>query len=385
MMRLVSQAPTHRAEPDYGAPFIAGHRVELLVDGGPYFSMLMEQIAAAKHTIYVETYILRNDRTGRRVTEGLRQRARDGLEVALIYDGFGSMGLEGDLVRELRSDRVKLLEYRPLLAFEERPWRARNHRKLSVFDGRVGLIGGMNISDEYAAVEDGGNGWRDTAVLVEGPAVVQLENMFRRLWEARSEEPALRAPGRPPPSFPEGEVVRFVGTYSRRERAEVRHSYLRAILEARKSIRITNAYFNPDRGIHRALRRAAKRGVEVELILSGESDVGFVPHVSRGLYASLLRVGVRIYEWGEGVLHAKTAVIDGEWSTVGSANLNHRMVWHDLEVNAIILGSNAATALERQFALDRARSREIVREEWARRPAGARVLEWSAGLFRRLV
>ena len=370
---------------NYGAPFIPGHRVELLVDGGPYFSALMERIFAARRSIYVETYILRNDRTGRRVTEGLRQRAREGLDVALIYDGFGSLGLDPELIAELRSDGVELHEYRPLLTAEGRPWRARNHRKLSVFDGRIGLIGGMNISDEYAASDDGGNDWRDTAVLVEGPAVLQLEDMFRALWRAQAKRSLRSSRGAPPEAFADGEAVRFVGTYSRRERAEVRHSYLRAILGAKKSIRITNAYFNPDRGIYRALRRSAKHGVEVELILSGMTDVRFVMHVSRGLYAGLLRAGVKIYEWNQTVLHAKTAVIDGEWSTVGSANLNHRMVWHDLEVNAIVQGKQTAAALERQFELDRARCREIRREDWARRPVGARAMQWGAGLFRRLI
>lgn len=369
----------------YGAPFLPGHQVELLVDGGPYFRALVEQIEAARSTIYVETYILKNDRTGRRVTTALRRRAKEGLDVALIYDGFGSLGLDVDLLRELSNDGVKLFEYRPIQELEQVPWAARNHRKQCVFDGRVGLIGGMNVSDDYAAPEDGGNGWRDTAVLVRGPAVAQLEGMFRTLWQARASEPLFPPPREPPNVVPGGEEVRFVGTYSRSERSEIRNSYQRAFLNAKRSIRITNAYFNPDRGIHRALRRAARRGVEVELILGGETDVRFVLHVSRGLYASLLKAGVRIYEWNERVLHAKTAVIDGEWSTVGSANLNHRMVWHDLEVNAIIRGPVTAQALEAQFERDRERSHPISLEAWSKRPLRARALEWSAGLFRRLI
>lgn len=387
MMRAVSGSGTRmsRRSRAYGAPFLPGHQVEHLVDGGPYFNTLIREIEAAKSSIYVESYILKDDHTGRRVTGALRQRAREGLDVALVYDSFGSLGLAPELPKELTQDGVKVLEYRPLRDLEQVPWRARNHRKLCVFDGACGLLGGMNISDDYAAPEDGGKGWRDSAVLVRGPAVTQLEAMFRRLWSMRATVPLGREPGPAPAPIPGGEEVRFVGTYSRAERAEVRNSYLRAILSAQRSIRITNAYFNPDRGLYRALKRAARRGVEVELILGGETDVRFVLYVSRGLYASLLKAGVRIYEWNERVLHAKTAVIDGEWCTVGSANLNHRMVWHDLEVNAIIRGPRTAAALEAQFAADRARSRAITREAWAERPLETRVKEWSAGLFRRLI
>lgn len=386
-MRAVSGPGTRmsRRSRAYGAPFLPGHQVEHLVDGGPYFTTLLREIEAAQTSIYVESYILKDDRTGRRVTGALRRRAREGLDVALIYDGFGSLGLAPELPKELALDGVKVLEYRPLSDLEQVPWRARNHRKLSVFDGACALLGGMNISDDYAAVEDDGKGWRDSAVLVRGPAVSQLEAMFRRLWSMRATVPLGREPGPVPAPIPGGEEVRFVGTYSRAERAEVRNSYLRAIVGAQRSIRITNAYFNPDRGIYRALKRAARRGAEVELILGGETDVRFVLYVSRGLYTGLLKAGVRIYEWSERVLHAKTAVIDGEWSTVGSANLNHRMVWHDLEVNAIIRGARTAAALEAQFAADRSRSRPITLEEWSRRPLGTRAKEWSAGLFRRLI
>lgn len=381
----VSRVSIRRARPAYGAPFLAGHEVELLVDGGPYFKALLEQIGAAERSIYVESYILKADHTGRRVTQALREKAKAGLEVALSYDGFGSLGLDPEFIHELRSDGVKLLEYRPLLAFDQRPWQARNHRKLCVLDGRIGIIGGMNISNDYAAIEDGGRGWHDTAVLVRGPAVVQLERMFLELWRTRRAERLRSSSQEVPEAFPGGEDVRFVGTHSRAERAEVRNSYLRAILNAKRSIRITNAYFNPDRGIYRALKRAAHRGIEVELVLGGETDVRFVLHVSRGLYAGLLKSGVKIYEWNERVLHSKTAVIDGEWSTVGSANLNHRMAWHDLEVNAIVRGAKTAGALEAQFADDRARSTAIDPKAWLVRPIGNRVVEWSAGLFRRLI
>lgn len=377
-------------------PFTEGNRVELLVDGGPYFRKLIETIAAAKEYVFLEVYILANDETGWRVARVLMERARAGLEVAVCYDGYGSIALSKEYVDALTGAGVKLLPFRPLSIFHRRwPWGKRNHRKTLVVDGRIAMVGGLNIANDYAAKEDGGRGWRDTAVWVEGPAVRQLEGLFRHLWRRYRGRPALaprqrrratsiseretRAPQRP------GQAkVRFLGNFGRRDRAFIRRAYLQAILTAERTIRICNAYFVPDRVFRRALIRAAKRGVSVEIIVAGATDVPVVLWASRWYYGRFLKHRIRLYEFHERILHAKTAVIDGQWVTVGSSNLDDLSAFRNLEVNAGILCPRLGAEADAQFALDRDRSLRVDRAAWKRRSRVRRFLEWFFGRFRRI-
>lgn len=365
-------------------PFVSGNRVTLLVDGGAYFSNLLDALRNATRTAFLETYIFEADQTGRRVSDALLDCAKRGVEVAVMYDGYGSISLDPSLPERLRRGGVKLLAFRPLSILRGVwPWTKRNHRKSLIVDSRIGIVGGQNISDDYAPREDGGRGWRDTAVRVEGPAVVQLEAMFRRTWTLYGGEP-LVTHSVAPPSFPEGHQVRFLGNFARRDRAFIRRSYLLAILGAEKSIRICNAYFVPDRVFTRALIRAARRGVRVEVIVGAATDVLAALHLARGLYTKLLRSGVQVYEWHGRILHAKTAVIDGDWSTVGSSNLDNLSLFRNLEVNAGILGEGIAREMEEQFEIDAARSTKIELDAWSKRPIVQRLIEWFFGLFRGL-
>ncbi len=367
------------------SPFVGGNRVELLVDGGAYFRAVIESIRTARRYVYLESYIVADDETGNRVAEALIERARAGVEVAFIFDGWGSLTLTDAYVGRLSAAGVKLLCFRPVRPWANRwPWTKRNHRKSVVVDGRVALVGGMNISNDYAAVADGGRNWRDTAVRISGPAVAQLDASFREVWERNDRRPLVATSG--VASYrADGVEVRFVGNEGRRDRAAIRRAYLRAIIGARRSVRIMNAYFTPDRLLIRALRKAARRGVLVELIVAGATDVELVLHASRGLYGRLLRDGVRIYEWHERILHAKTAVVDGVWATIGSANLNHRTYLLDLEVNAIVRGEEFCAEMDAQFDRDQGRCHRVDLVEWGQRPPARRLIEWFFGLFRRLI
>jgi cardiolipin synthase len=282
------------------------------------------------------------------------------------------LGLADKYIDDLREAGVKVHKFRPF------SWRLgikrlvkRNHRKLLVVDGQIGFVGGMNLTNDYASVQEGGQGWRDTAVKIDGPAVAQLETLFRQMW-ARYAKIGLLSARRNARDFHGGHEVRFIANHGRIDRADIHRAYIRAIVGAKTSVRIVTAYFTPDRKLLRALRRAAKRGVSVEIITAGATDLEVVLHASRGLYANLLAHGVRIYEWHERILHAKTAVVDGTWSTIGSANLNHRTWLLDQEVNA-------------QFISDRTRCKIITKELWRQRSKWRRVLEWFFGLFRRLI
>lgn len=357
----------------------------MLVNGGPFFDCLVDVIERAKTYVYLESYIVVADETGWRVARALVDKAQQGLEVAVCFDGFGSIGLERGLTDALRRAGVKILEFRPVTPWFGRwPWTKRNHRKLLVADGRIAIVGGMNISNDYAAEADGGRGWRDTSVRIEGPAVTQLDSMFREMWSDYSQDVLRALPGMPG-RFDSGHLARFIGNYGFRGRAEIRTAYLHAILKAENTVRITAAYFSPDRGLLKALLGAAERGVEVELITAGATDVELVRLAARGLYSRLIRGGVRVYEWNDRILHAKTAVVDGRWSTIGSANLNHRTWLVDLECNVSILGSAIGAEMDARFEADRARSEHIALAKWRSRPWHQRVLEWFAGLFRRLI
>ena len=365
-------------------PYVGGNRVELLIDGGAFFSCLVESIGNATKYVLLESYIFADDETGRRVADALIEKASAGVEVAVHYDGFGSLGIGRRLPDSLRAAGVKLHEFRPMRPFAQWPLNKRNHRKMLIVDGSIGIVGGMNISNDYAPPEEGGQGWHDSSVRIEGPAVAQLEGIFRDEWRDHASVPLECAPS-PPPSYPGGHSVRFVENTGRRERAQIRRGYIRAIVGAKKSVRITTAYFSPDRLMLRALAKAAQRGVHVEIITAGATDMKPVLQIARGLYGRLFRAGVKIYEWHERVLHAKTAVVDGHWVTIGSANLNHRTWLLDLEVNAMIESEEIGAAMDELFETDRARSRRIDRALWRSRPITQRLLEWFFGLFRRMV
>ena len=358
-----------------GRPFLAGHLVELLVDGGPYYRRVLEAIESAQRYVYVETYIWRADETGQKVADALMAKARAGVEVAVCYDGFGSGDLPKAFEEALDAAGVKRLVFRPVSLWRSSwPWSRRNHRKILAVDGRVGIVGGLNFGNEYAAVSEGGDGWRDTAVRIEGPAVSQLDLLFRYLWSKEGGAPLRSEPQRTGP-WPGGIEVRFLANFARGERALVRRAYLVAIRSARTRIQIMNAYFFPDRTLRRALVEAARRGVQVEIIVAVNSDVRAAVYAAQSLYGRFLQAGIRIFEWHERVLHAKTAVVDDEWTTVGSTNLDYFSSYVNLEVNAGIFSRSFGRHVSDQFARDRARCREVVLADWKARSWWRRVLE----------
>jgi cardiolipin synthase len=358
-----------------GRPFLLGHQVDVLVDGGPFYRSLLADIAAARRFVFVETYILRSDETGWRVARALAERAHAGVEVALCYDAYGSDGLSAEFLQLLDEAGVLRLPFRPLSFWKwSWPWSRRNHRKILLVDGQTATVGGMNIANEYAAEEQGGKGWRDTSVRIQGPAVAQVERMFRHLWR-REGGPALRTERGEPPAASGGLLVRFFANFARGERAMIRRAYLVAITGAQRSVRITNAYFFPDRALRRALVQAARRGVSVELIVAGKSDVKPAVYAARSLYARFLKAGVKIYEWHERVLHAKTAVVDGEWSTIGSSNLDPFSSFVNLEINAGIFSRRIGDVMVAQFEADRARCVPVEAEAWRHRALTERLLE----------
>lgn len=346
---------------------------------------MLEAIAGAKTRISFESFIIRADRTGELFAQALIARAQAGVEVRFSYDALGSYGLPDAFCEKLRRAGVKVLEFHPLHSFGA--WRTlnrRNHRKILVIDGSIGFVGGINIADDYAPVSQGGGGWRDTHLRFEGPAAGWLEALFLRTWVRETIERFVEP--LPRRAFDGGVLMRVLGGRNLRERRLIRGAYLRAIRLAEKEVLITNAYFLPDPVLIRALAGAVKRGVTVKVILGGTtSDVPWVGFAALSVYGKLLRRGVEIFEWKDRVLHAKTAVVDGIWSTVGSYNLDYRSLLHNLEVNAAILDPGFGAQMQAMFARDLLASRRVTMDDWESRSWTERMRDWIAYRFRFLL
>lgn len=362
---------------------VGAHRLALLKDGGQAFPAMLAAIAAARRSICFETYIFRSDRTGARFAEALAERARQGVEVSFLYDAWGS-SVSSATLELLHGAGVRTLCFHPL-RFAGRLRAAigrvtrRDHKKTLVVDSEVGFTGGINICDDYVPHE--GPGWRDTHLRVEGPAVGELERFFLHTWRRGGGEPVNPALHTPAESSP-ATGISVLTSDQRRGRMSISEAYRRAITHAKERILITNAYFLPEIRLLRALMAAARRGVDVRVMVPGTTDVLAVLYASRSIYDLLLDSGVRMFEWNGRVLHAKTAVIDGRWSTVGSSNLDYQSLRYNLEVNAMIDDPGFASALEAMFEEDLAHCDEIVSERWSKRSLWSRIISWGAYLLR---
>jgi len=375
--------------------YVEGNRVTLLHDGGQCFPAMLDAIAHARHEVLLEMYWFGSDATGWRFAEALMDKAREGVPVALIYDAVGSIDSDGRIFDAMRAAGVHVIDYNPIA-----PWRRRfrwgvinrrNHRKMLMVDRRVGFTGGVNIGDEWAAEADGGGGWRDDMVRVEGLAVTSMRTIFLHTWDRLVREESgehTEVGDEIPPARFTGESdakVRVLANHYLGERRAIRATYLDRIRRAEKSVYITNSYFLPDRSIRRALIHAARRGVEVRVLLPGESDVPAVSHASRRMYGWFMDAGVHLHEWRGNVLHAKTAVVDERWTTVGTYNLDHRS-WHfNLEVTVAIEDEAVGRAMRDRFFQDLAQAPEVDERSYRYRPMGDRLLEHFFYLFRKLL
>ncbi|MGL4368533.1 MAG: cardiolipin synthase, partial [Spirochaetota bacterium] len=337
-------------------------------------------------SINLETYIYKSDEIGWMIAEALAERARRGIEVNLMYDAVGSVGTSENIFDFLRENGVEIIAYHPLL-----PWRRfskvtfRDHRKILVIDGRIAYIGGINIGSEYAGKKYHGGGWRDTHLRIEGLAVREIQFFFIENW-FRQGGSIVRSDLHFPNLKKKGNrLMMVISTRSRRRIRPIFESYISAITHAKKTIYITNAYFIPNRRIYHALAKAAKRGVDVRLILPGESDMPLVTYASRYLYRYYLRHGISVYEYRGSMLHAKTAVIDGIWSTVGSSNMDRMSLIINLELNAMVLDSAFGEEMEKVFIRDMKRCTLIDPESYSRRPGITFFLEWLAYRFRNIL
>ncbi len=376
-----------------GTPLVSGNRVRLLEDGPDTYRAMFEAIAGASDHINMETYILEDDGVGRRFADALLEKQQQGVQVNLIYDSVGTLGTPEEFFQRLRDGGIRTLQFNPVNpATAKAGWdvNQRDHRKLLIVDGRTVFLGGINISSVYSGGSsrrsskprpEGGPPWRDTDLQIDGPVVAEFQKLFLATWAAQKGEP-LAARNFYPTLQPQGkEVVRAIGSSPDNEFSPIYVTLLSAIASAETEVWLTNAYFVPDPQLLAALKSAAARGVDVRVVLPGRTDSALVFHAGRSYYEQLLRDGVILFERRHALLHAKTAVIDGVWSTVGSTNLDWRSFLHNQEVNAVVLGTEFGDRMRKAFVADVAQSDEITLEQWHKRSAVTRVKEQFARLW----
>ena len=375
-----------------GSPLLAGNRVRLLQDGPQTYRAMFVAIDAARDHINLETYILEDDEVGQRFVDALIDKQRQGVQVNLIHDSVGTLATPAALFQRLRDSGVRTLEFNPVNPVAAKAgWdvNQRDHRKLLIVDGQSVFLGGINVSSVYSGGSFSqrsklrpGNTlpWRDTDLQIDGPVVAEFQKLFIETWRKQKGEPLAPRNFFPPLQRQGNEVARAIGSSPDDADSPIYVTLMSAINSAETEILLTNAYFVPDPQLLAALKAAVARGVDVRLVLPGSTDSALVFHAGRSHYDELLRAGVKIFERRAALMHAKTALIDGVWSTVGSTNLDWRSFLHNDEVNAVVLGAEFGDRMRAAFEADVANSEPIKLEQWRARTLDLRLKE----LFGRL-
>ncbi len=370
-----------------GRPFVPGNHVRLLINGPASFAALAAAIGSARQRIDMESYEFDDD-AGVAFGNALLAAKHRGLAVHLIYDGWGTLTTPSALFDELRRGGIATVDYNPLVPGVRLPFdiNSRDHRKLFVTDNRVVITGGVNISGVYVnppgihAADPDDEAWRDTDIRIEGPVAAEFEQIFAGTWQRQSGH-ALPAPPQPPPPFADGVPVLAIDGAPAADHPRIYRALLATIALARKSVHLTTGFFAPTGSFLRALEAAARRGVDVQIIVPARSTSSAALAAGRADYGQLLTAGVGIHEFHGRILHAKTAVIDGVWSAIGSSNLDWRStVWNN-ELDAVVLSRQFGADMETVFTEDLADTTEISRHAWAERGLGERLDEFGAGLI----
>ena len=376
-----------------GSPLVVGNKVVLLQDGPATFQAMFTAIRNAKDHINMETYIIEDDEVGKRFADALIEKQAQGVPVNFIYDSVGAINAPKEFFKRLTDSGIKVLEFNPinpLTAKKDWELNQRDHRKLLIVDGQAAFLGGINISSVYSSGSfsprskrrpDGSPPWRDTHLQLEGPVVREFQKLFLATWEKQKGVPLAPSNFFPQLGNKGKEVVRAIGSSPDDPYSLIYATLISAINSAETSVHLTNAYFVPDPQLLTALKDAAQRGVDVKIILPSNTDFWLVFHAGRSFYTTLLRAGVKIYERRGALLHSKTALIDGVWSTIGSTNLDWRSFLHNEEVNAVILGQEFGVQMQSMFETDLASSSLITLEQWQQRSIGLRLKEMAARIW----
>jgi cardiolipin synthase len=367
-----------------GVEPVSGNHVRLLQSGAEFFPALIAAIDAARVEVHLETYIFNADPTAEAVRDALMRAARRGVQVRLLIDGIGSRELPAAWLQALKAAGVSVLAYRPLVG----RWRSnplslrRLHRKLAVIDAHIAFLGGMNLVDDFEPVRFPAPRL-DFSVEVQGPLLAAIHRHVRRLWWLVELTQLRAAAGKLPsirPSWPIDGHVRaaFVVRDNFAHRRDIERVYLAALALARDEILIANAYFLPGRRFRKLLKKAAARGVRVQLLVQGHTDHPLFQAAARALYRDLLAAGVTIHEYQASELHAKVAVVDGHWATVGSSNIDPFSLLLAREANLVVVDAGFARDLRQRLQQALNQSAALDSAHWQRRAWPRRMLSWLA-------
>jgi len=361
-------------------PLTPGNVVDFYYAGPPAYEAKLEAIRAARQHIHLEYFIFQPDDSGRLFLEELIKKAREGVEVRLLYDAMGSHHLRRRFLQPLVDAGGKTTAFLPVALLRRRiQVNLRNHRKILVVDGKVGFTGGLNIGDEYLGKVARYGYWRDTHLRMEGPMVAALQRVFTEDWDFAYGE-HLKGPAYYPPAPAterhEDQVplqVAFSGPDQPQN--SIREIYFAAILRARRRLWIASPYFVPDAGIYDALRLAANLGVDVRLLFLFRPDKWVPYFAARYYFGDVLQAGVKIYQYTKGMMHSKVILVDGEWASVGSANLDNRSLHLNFELNCLIYSPAKVAELEEAFVRDLEDAVRLEPDVFAARPVAGRLIE----------
>lgn len=353
----------------------------IFANGDSYFKSLLIDIAAAQHKIDLETYIFNPDSLGEQVVQALKTAAKRGVKIRVLVDGAGSPVWSGSFAKQLEKVGIETRIFHPL------PWNlgqwsrshvhatyllkaiylllkinSRNHRKVCIIDNKIAYVGSANISKVHLSNQMGGNNWRDTGIKITGINLSELRAAFNAAWEHLPIKERLQKIFS---HIDRNPVIRL--NNSRHRRRILYKNLLNRIEHCQNRIWMTNAYFVPDNFLLKNLKDAANRGVDVRILLPQKSDIFFMPWASATFYRSLLKAGARIFEYLPSMLHTKVLILD-DWIAIGSSNLNHRSLLHDLEVDINIRTAKAKFEIEQQFLADLKNSQEVFLSQWYKRP-----------------
>jgi cardiolipin synthase len=373
----------------FGTPFIDGNKVTLLMERDS-FTIIFDAVRGAKKLICLAFYIFRNDETGNELAEILRRKVAEGVKVYVLYDHFGSIGTPAKFWEYLRDSGIGVRASHPFKWTSPFHYAHRDHRKLIIIDGRYAFTGGLYIANEYSGyrfireklkTKNKKKGWRDTGIFLEGPIAAALFAEFRKSWQVwkggtiSSIKTGMYVEGGLP-ALP-------IFASSAKGRRKMRKLLYYSIGRAQKSIYLTTAYFTPSRRMLQILEDAVARGVDVKLLLPGRSDISAALYAARAYFTRLIRAGVEIYNYRGEILHAKTAVFDGIWSIIGSANLDFQSLRRNDEGNVGIVDEDFGTQMSDVFFDDLKNSERVDLGRWLKRPFCEKSKERFFSLFRR--
>lgn len=369
-------------------PISQGNDVRLLMSGQEKFDDLFKEVRQAKNFIHMEYFNFRNDSINHLLINLLAQKAREGVEVRVMYDAFGNSSNNQPIKKaqhdSIRSLGIQLEQFDPI----KFPWvnhiYPRDHRKIVVIDGRVAYTGGMNVADYYINGLEEVGPWRDMHMHIEGAVVDELHQIFGEMWYKQTGELLVDGRYYPQRMQPDAAGTMPVAIVDRKPHVAnkaIRQLYISMLDNAQQHVRIINPYFVPTHSVRAAIKRAVKRGVDVEIMLSAKSDIPLTPDASFWVGNSLMKRGAKVYLFNGGFHHTKTMTIDGQFCTVGSANLNSRSLRYDYEVNAVIFDPTVTRQLDDMFDRDLQNSTPMSREYWHQKSFWKRTVAWFGNLL----